>query len=87
MIDFVPSLTPRPTSSLSASLSLALRVTRTLERRHVHIELERHSHLDCPLLQWFPEISHHAPQTSVVLVGTKLDLREDPATIEKLRDR
>jgi len=23
----------------------------------------------------------------VVLVGTKLDLREDPATIEKLRDR
>ena len=38
-------------------------------------------------LQWYPEISHHAPQTSVVLVGTKLDLREDPATVEKLRDR
>ena len=37
--------------------------------------------------QWFPEISHHAPQTSIVLVGTKLDLREDPVTIEKLRDR
>jgi GTPase SAR1 family protein len=37
--------------------------------------------------QWYPEISHHAPSTSVVLVGTKLDLREDPATIEKLRDR
>ena len=34
-----------------------------------------------------PGISHHAPQTSVVLVGTKLDLREDQATIEKLRDR
>ncbi|KAJ7048072.1 P-loop containing nucleoside triphosphate hydrolase protein [Mycena amicta] len=27
------------------------------------------------------------PSTSIVLVGTKLDLREDPATIEKLRDR
>jgi GTPase SAR1 family protein len=38
-------------------------------------------------LQWYPEISHHAPQTSVVLVGTKLDLREDPGTVEKLRDR
>jgi len=38
-------------------------------------------------IQWYPEISHHAPSTSVVLVGTKLDLREDPATIEKLRDR
>lgn len=37
--------------------------------------------------QWFPEISHHAPSTSIVLVGTKLDLREDPATIEKLRER
>ena len=37
--------------------------------------------------QWYPEISHHAPSTSIVLVGTKLDLREDPATIEKLRDR
>ena len=38
-------------------------------------------------LQWHPEISHHAPSTSIVLVGTKLDLREDPATIEKLRER
>ena len=38
-------------------------------------------------LQWYPEISHHAPSTAILLVGTKLDLREDPATIEKLRDR
>ena len=37
--------------------------------------------------KWYPEISHHAPSTPIVLVGTKLDLREDPATIEKLRDR
>ena len=37
--------------------------------------------------QWYPEISHHAPSTSLLLVGTKLDLREDPATIEKLRER
>ncbi|KAJ6610097.1 small GTPase superfamily [Mycena sp. CBHHK59/15] len=35
--------------------------------------------------KWYPEISHHAPSTSIVLVGTKLDLREDQATIEKLR--
>jgi len=40
-----------------------------------------------PCSKWYPEISHHAPATSIVLVGTKLDLREDPATIEKLRDR
>ena len=37
--------------------------------------------------QWYPEISHHAPSTSMLLVGTKLDLREDQATIEKLRER
>jgi len=37
--------------------------------------------------KWYPEIAHHSPSTSIVLVGTKLDLREDPATIEKLRDR
>ncbi|KAJ6563904.1 P-loop containing nucleoside triphosphate hydrolase protein [Mycena capillaripes] len=36
--------------------------------------------------RWYPEISHHAPSTSVVLVGTKLDLREDQAIIQKLRD-
>lgn len=37
--------------------------------------------------KWHPEISHHAPQTSILLVGTKLDLREDPNTIEKLKER
>lgn len=37
--------------------------------------------------QWYPEISHHAPSTSLLLVGTKLDLRDDPATNEKLRER
>lgn len=39
------------------------------------------------LVKWFPEISHHAPTTAILLVGTKLDLREDPATIEKLGKR
>jgi Ras-related C3 botulinum toxin substrate 1 len=38
-------------------------------------------------LQWFPEISHHAPNTPIILVGTKLDLREDRETIEKLREK
>jgi hypothetical protein len=41
----------------------------------------------CRTSQWYPEISHHAPSTSLLLVGTKLDLREDPATIDKLRER
>lgn len=35
--------------------------------------------------KWYPEISHHCPQTPIILVGTKSDLREDPLQIEKLR--
>ncbi|KAJ1549327.1 DNA topoisomerase 1, partial [Cladochytrium tenue] len=36
---------------------------------------------------WYPEINHHAPNTPMILVGTKLDLREDRETIERLRDK
>ncbi|EGF76515.1 hypothetical protein BATDEDRAFT_14774 [Batrachochytrium dendrobatidis JAM81] len=37
--------------------------------------------------KWYPELSHHAPSTACILVGTKLDLREDRQTVEKLRER
>ncbi|KNE56675.1 small GTP-binding protein domain [Allomyces macrogynus ATCC 38327] len=37
--------------------------------------------------KWFPEITHHAPRTPIILVGTKLDLRDDQATIDKLREK
>lgn len=39
------------------------------------------------MLQWFPEVRHHCPNTPMILVGTKLDLRDDKTTIEKLRDK
>lgn len=37
--------------------------------------------------KWVPELSHHAPNTPMLLVGTKIDLRNDPGTIERLRER
>lgn len=38
-------------------------------------------------LQWYPEIEHHAPNVPIILVGTKLDLRDDRATADSLRSR
>lgn len=32
-------------------------------------------------------LTHTAPGTPIILVATKLDLREDPVAIEKMRER
>lgn len=35
--------------------------------------------------KWIPEIRHHCPDTPIVLCGTKIDLRDDPKTIQNLQ--
>jgi len=38
-------------------------------------------------IRWFPELQHHCPGTPCLLVGTKLDLREDAAVNEGLKNQ
>lgn len=38
-------------------------------------------------MQWYPEIKHHSPGTPIILVGTKVDLKDDPEVREQLRQR
>lgn len=37
--------------------------------------------------KWYPEVNHHCPGVPKILVGTKLDLRDNTAEVEKLRSR
>jgi len=37
--------------------------------------------------KWQPEIKHHCPNVPIILCGTKLDLRDDQATIQRLQEK
>lgn len=37
--------------------------------------------------KWYPELKYNCSGVPMVLVGTKLDLRTDPATLQKLQEK
>ena len=37
--------------------------------------------------KWYPEVSHYCPDTPIVLVGTKKDLRDDQRTVKELKEK
>ena len=37
--------------------------------------------------KWYPEIIHHCPKAPVVLVGTKVDMRDDKETVRKMKEK
>lgn len=37
--------------------------------------------------KWWPEVTHHCSKATLMLIGTKIDLRDDGETIEKLRQK
>mmetsp|Transcript_123608 Transcript_123608/g.174215 ORF Transcript_123608/g.174215 Transcript_123608/m.174215 type:complete len:200 (-) Transcript_123608:12-611(-) len=37
--------------------------------------------------KWVPEVKHHCPDTKLILVATKLDLREDKEQVERLKEK
>ena len=45
-----------------------------------------HSSLHIAVSKYIPEVSHHCPDTPIILVGTNIELREDPVELQRLKE-
>ena len=45
---------------------------------------QQQSSADIVREKWFPEVHHHCPGVSCLIVGTQTDLRDDPSVRDKL---
>lgn len=71
-------------SSLSVSLLIPL-IHWTMSKKRYTIDLALFLFFLTLCLQWISEVLHFCPGIPFLLVGTKKDLRDDPAKIEELR--
>jgi GTPase SAR1 family protein len=78
MIVFVRSQTRKQMSSWFA-FRLPTRVLLRMFGQRYNLASQR-----TLTLQWYPEVKHHCPNVPMLLIGTKIDLREDPKILAEL---
>ena len=68
-------------------IQLAKKIMIDLDHSHTHKPTSFWLPSDNVKQKWYPEIKHHNPGTPIVLCATKLDLREDKDTIDRLAEK
>lgn len=60
-------------------------VTAKVLIKQIFLKKEKNSKFFLKINQWYPELMHFCPDVPFILVGTKLDMRNDKGEVDKLR--